>query len=120
MFDKTEIKGRNSAMNVGLYVPSWPPGLNANGIITYASHLVPALRRLGHEVFLFTDCQSSKYDPTVTDLRDFVPKRTLWSRLMWHMDPDTSLFNASSRTLANAVTYLTAKHNLDVFEIDEA
>ena len=41
-------------MKIALYVPSWPPGETANGIVTYASYVVPALRELGHEVFVLT------------------------------------------------------------------
>ena len=42
-------------MKIALFVPNWPPGLTPNGIVTYASQLVPALRRLpGHgETLLF-------------------------------------------------------------------
>ena len=108
-------------MKIGLYVPSWPPGSSANGIVTYASQLVPALRRLGHEVFLLTaHYAKSDYDPYVTDLRNFLPKRSLWNRLTWRIAPETTLFNTSSLAISNAVSYLTAKQGLDVFEIDEA
>jgi hypothetical protein len=41
-------------MKIALLVPSWPPGFASNGIVTYAAQLVPALRGLGHEVFVLT------------------------------------------------------------------
>ena len=35
-------------------MPEWPPSGMPNGIVSYASRLVPALRDLGHEVFVLT------------------------------------------------------------------
>ena len=48
-------------MKIAMYVAAWPAGREANGVVTYASHMVPALRRMGHEVFVPT-LQSN--DPT--------------------------------------------------------
>ena len=65
-------------MKIALLVPSWPPGFSANGIVTYASQLVPALRRLGHEVFVLTACKATgDDDPYTIDLRGFVSPPSL-------------------------------------------
>ena len=59
-------------MKIALHVGSWPTGLIANGIDTYASQLVPALRRLGHEVFVLTANKAADHrDPYTIDLRSF-------------------------------------------------
>ena len=47
----------------------WPPGASANGIVTYAAQIIPALRQLGHEVFVLTpNCTAKADDPYTIDL----------------------------------------------------
>jgi glycosyltransferase involved in cell wall biosynthesis len=108
-------------MKIAIYVPSWPPGSIANGIVTYASQLVPALRRLGHEVFVLTadeapDCK----DPYTVDVRNFSSRRNFWHSAMFRLAPATAAFNTASSAIATALGELHNKHELDVFEIEES
>ncbi len=100
-------------MKIGLYVPTWPPGSDANGIVTYAANAVPALRRLGHEVVVITPNLSSA-DPNAIDLRSYESRPPAWSRLASKISR-----KASYRSLVSAVKHLAATGRIEVIEIEE-
>jgi glycosyltransferase involved in cell wall biosynthesis len=108
-------------MKVALYVPSWPPGFIANGIVTYASQLVPALRRLGHEVFVLTPRkETNDIDPYTIDLQALASAPTLWDRAMFRVVPERASYKAASSIIASAIRSLVQRHQLDVLEIEES
>lgn len=108
-------------MKIAFYVGSWPPGENASGIITYASQLVPALRKLGHEVFMLTFHKNSEdLDPYTIDLRRFASKHTLWNRALHKLAPARATFKGVSTAITSALSDLIDTRGLDVFEIEEA
>jgi len=108
-------------MRIALYVPSWPPGFVANGIVTYASHLVPALRRLGHEVYVLAPKLPAGYsDPYVIDLGHYSPERRIWDRMVSKLAPESGLFKAASAAIALAIVDLVKRHKIEVFEIEES
>jgi len=108
-------------MRIALYAPSWPPGFVANGIVTYASHLVPALRRLGHEVFVLAPNLPAGYnDPYVIDLRHYSSGRGIWDRVVSKLAPESGLFKAASAAIARAIVDLAKRHKIEVFEIEES
>ena len=107
-------------MRIALYVHSWPPGSTANGVVTYASQLVPALRRLGHDVFVLTSHKSaSDGDPYTIDLQLFVSTPTIWARAI-NFARGTAGLDAGSSVIASAVRKAVATHGIDVFEIEES
>ena len=107
-------------MKIAFYVPSWPPGFTANGIVTYASQLVPALRQLGHEVFILTfHKEGNDCDPYTIDLQKFASSPSILKRVGLRLLPETIRFNAVSSIIASAVRELIEKHGLDVFEMEE-
>lgn len=105
-------------MKIAVVVPSWPPGSMASGIVTYASQLVPALRRLGHEVFVLTAGKMDSDSYTVS-LRDSAQNPTLWDRALFQLSPDFASYKAAVRPLIAAVKKLVADHQIDVFEMEE-
>src|SRR5438105_4434372 len=106
-------------MKIALYVAAWPPGENPSGTVTYASQLVPALRKLGHEVFMLTfQKDSQESNPHTIDLRRVV-NRTLWTRIMSRLAPTRASFKEMSTAIASALSELIDKHGLHVFEIEE-
>ena len=106
-------------MKIALYVPSWPPGRVSNGIVTYASHLVPALRQLGHEVFVLTYA-SGEVSPYTIDLKRFAPAPSFFDRAKFRLTPATAVFHMMSFAIAAAIRDLVAKHQIDVFEVEES
>jgi glycosyltransferase involved in cell wall biosynthesis len=106
-------------MKIGLLVPSWPPGSAANGIATYSSHLVPALRDLGHEVYLLA-FRVDEPDEYTTDLRSFDRSPSLLQRAVARLAPETALFNKVSSMVGRGIEDLAARHHLDVLEMEES
>lgn len=112
-------------MKIALAVPSWPPGAATNGIVSYAAYLVPALRKLGHDVYIFTGdstCDNSerKTDRRIVDITRHASNNTPWNRLLYKFSPATGVFNRASSTLAAAVRALVSAEHIDVFEIEES
>ena len=108
-------------MKIALFVSSWPPGADANGIVTYASQVVPALRRLGHEVFVLAAHKGADdNDPYTIDLRNFASKPNLWDRATFKFIPATAAFNAVSSAIVSAIGELVDEHELNIFEIEES
>src|ERR1700737_3130960 len=108
-------------MKIALYVPSWPPGSSPNGIVTYAAQIVPALRRLGHEVFVLTPNHTERIaDAYTIDLNAIHVPRSIWSWVKSRFFPKDPAFNAFVEKLQSAILTLTTRHNLDVMEIEES
>lgn len=108
-------------MKIALFVPSWPPGLLANGIVTYASQLVPALRQLGHEVYVLTPLRGKgDEDPQTIDLQPFFSKTGFWDRLMFKLSPDAHFFNRAAAAIISPLRELVKSGSLDVFEMEES
>jgi len=107
-------------MRVGLYVPSWPPGSVANGIVTYAAQMVPALRALGHEVFVLTHQLNGQADNYTIDLREYVGSQPVWRRVLAKMDPDLANFNTAAESLVSAIRHLVFEQKIEVLEIEES
>jgi glycosyltransferase involved in cell wall biosynthesis len=107
-------------MKIALCVPSsWPSAGASSGIMTYASRLVPALRRLGHEVFVLTPRKDDNDFYTI-DLRDFSSTPKLWNRAMFRLAPEHARFKAVSSAISSAVKELVNSNGLDIFEIEES
>jgi glycosyltransferase involved in cell wall biosynthesis len=107
-------------MKIAICVPSWPPGHSANGIVTYSSYIVPALRRLGHEVFVLTGNKMGDEDPYTIDVQHFAGTRSTWSRVMFRLSPGATAFKLASSALIRAVRDLVRKHRIDVLETEES
>lgn len=108
-------------MKIAIYVPSWPPGSSANGIVTYAAQLVPALRAQGHDVFVVTpNCTATPPDAYTIDLNQIPLTRSILSRVKSRFHPEQAFFDASAERLVSAIRELNTRHCLDVFEIEES
>ena len=114
-----------NCVKIALAVPSWPPDTAANGIVTYAAYLVPALRRLGHDVYVISanlkyDNSERELDRWSIDITRHASKETLWNRLVSKLSPATGAFNRASSTLAAAISALVRAERIDVLEIEES
>jgi glycosyltransferase involved in cell wall biosynthesis len=87
--------------------------------VTYASQLVPALRGLGHEVFVLTFHTNSTDNYTI-DLGRYLRKQSVLDRAMFKVTPKSRMFNRVSCTIAHAIRELVAQHKIEVFEIEES
>jgi glycosyltransferase involved in cell wall biosynthesis len=100
-------------MKIGLFVPSWPPGFDANGIVSYAANIVPALRRIGHEVFVLTP-NSAMRDPYTVELTR-PTNQAVWKRLRSRLSP-----RPKYESLVLAVRRLVEAEKIHVFEMEES
>jgi glycosyltransferase involved in cell wall biosynthesis len=107
-------------MKIALYSPSWPPGKTPNGIVTYASYMVPALRSLGHQVYILTHNAAASDDPFTLDLTKYERPRSVWLRLMFKLSPQRAQFVSIVNPLIDAVKDLSTNNKLEVLEIEES
>jgi glycosyltransferase involved in cell wall biosynthesis len=108
-------------MKIAIYVPSWPPGAFANGIVTYAAQIIPALRQLGHEVFVLTpNCTSKTIDPYTVDLNAIETQRSPLSRLASRLLNSSSRVDDFGKKLLSTISMLAERHSIDVLEIEES
>jgi glycosyltransferase involved in cell wall biosynthesis len=108
-------------MKIAFHVPFWPIGSVANGIVTYASQLVPALRKLGHDVFVLAAyTEPGHADPYTIDLRNYELAPTLFSRVMFRVAPEAANFQRISDTIVAAVRDLMVEQKFDVIEIEDS
>jgi glycosyltransferase involved in cell wall biosynthesis len=107
-------------MKIAIRVPSWPPGSVPNGIVTYASYLVPALRGLGHEVFVLARRKMTEDDdPHTIDLQRYASNLTLWQRAAYRFIPHFAQFRVPTARIISAVNELIIKHRIDVLEMED-
>lgn len=106
-------------MKIAMFVAAWPAGREANGIVTYASHMVPALRRMGHEVFVLTPQSNDPGDRYTIDLRRFNERPQFWRRALFRVSPASAHYSEESRRLARAIRYAVEEHGIEVIEIEE-
>lgn len=102
-------------MKIALYIPSWPPGFSPNGIVTYASHLVPALRSLGHEVFIVTGEYTADEESHTVSLARLYQTSSLLAKAAFRLAPNS----ARPSLISSAVRNLVSNAGIDVFEIEE-
>jgi glycosyltransferase involved in cell wall biosynthesis len=108
-------------MKIAIYVYSWPPGTAPTGIVTYTAQLVPALRRLGHEVYVLTsNLTTEPDDPYTIDLKRYMPESALWNRALSKLAGVPSTYRATSIAVASAIEQLVERHGVQVFEMEES
>jgi glycosyltransferase involved in cell wall biosynthesis len=108
-------------MKIAFYVPAWPPGRSANGIVTYAAQLVPALRRLGHEVYILSsNLIESHLDKYAIDLNKIDVRPSIFSRLVFRIYPDDFVFHSITTRIGIALQELKAKEGIDIFEMEDS
>ena len=109
-------------MRIAIYTPSWPPASAANGIATYSSYLVPALRTLGHTVYVLTQRMTDEEydDPYTVELRHFASIPSLWDRALHKIAPEAALFRTKTSSLVKAIEKLKKLRGIDVLEIEES
>jgi glycosyltransferase involved in cell wall biosynthesis len=107
-------------MKIALFVPSWPPGSVPNGIVTYASELVPALRRLGHDVYVLTPLASPDRDRWTIDLQPYLSRTTALTRIMFRLAQEAACFKWASAAIVEPLRELVQSGKIDVFEMEES
>ena len=81
--------------------------------------LVPALRELGHDVYVLAGETAVDNDPWAVDLRRYWKWRVR-ERVLYKFYPEAVNFNAASLTLASALRALRHANKIDVLEMEES
>jgi glycosyltransferase involved in cell wall biosynthesis len=114
---------REKKLKVVILTPAWPGGQMPNGIVTYAAHVVPALREKGVEVFVVAGVDGS----SVADPRVSVPKplqvpplRLALGRLQELFSRGASADHLNEMAIAGEVNRLVRDHGVDIVEMEES
>ncbi len=112
-----------AALRVALYAPAWPGGALPNGIVTYTSHIVPALRSLGVETWvlasLLTPENTDAHARSVSPLRDPLPARLL-ARARDRFAPGATAERRDALAIAREVQRLERERNIALVEMEES
>lgn len=107
-------------MRIGYYIPAWPPGAVANGIVTTLGYLGEALRELGHQVMFVTPYVADGREP---DDRVFVlppmTSRSFVDTLRFKVMPERAIFMKHSEAIAAAVDMLASEQGIEIFQMEE-
>lgn len=106
-------------MKIAVFSPHWPIGTGpANGIVTVLHHIVPALRRLGHEVYVISPTVPAQNDdPYLVPIQ---PRAlTLADKIQRRLKPFAFRYNHYRDAVLKALSDLHARVSLDIFENEE-
>jgi glycosyltransferase involved in cell wall biosynthesis len=114
---------RARPLKVAILTPAWPVGAIPNGIVTYAAHIVPALRAKGAEVYVVTSVDGSQgADPYVSvpgSSRGSLTVRAL-GRLHHAFSPGAPSERRDARSISRELLRLEREHGLDLIEMEES
>jgi glycosyltransferase involved in cell wall biosynthesis len=82
--------------------------------------MIPALRALGHDVFILARTSSDTDDPRLSLMETFRKPLPVWNRALFRIAPTTAVYHADARTLASAVADLVTRHGIEILEIEES
>jgi glycosyltransferase involved in cell wall biosynthesis len=83
--------------------------------------MIPALRSLGHDVFILArESRDPECDPRLSLIKTFQRPLPLWNRALFRIAPTNAIYHANGRILASAVKNLVTRHGIEILEIDES
>jgi glycosyltransferase involved in cell wall biosynthesis len=104
-------------MHVALLTPAWPPGVVANGIVTYVAAVRAELQRQGHRVSVFAP-DVHVPGPGVHRVRAGAAERVV-AELASRVQRRGGVF-AFGRTIATAMARVHERDPIDVIEMEES
>ncbi len=111
-------------MKIAVYVPAWPPGSVANGILTFYGNLLPELRLLGHEVYIITpQCATDRPESHVVipDMRTIRFRLNhLFARAVEYLSPGYDIYRTGATIIVSALRSLIRDVGIDVMEMEES
>ncbi|MFH1111382.1 MAG: glycosyltransferase family 4 protein [Planctomycetota bacterium] len=105
--------------------PAWPQGVSANGVVTYTTHLVEALRGMGHRPYVLAlRRESDSPEPFVLDAWAERGSRPLGRRLVdflgHRLAPRRWWPVSLAASLRSRVGFLAREAGVQIVEIEEA
>lgn len=107
-------------MNIVVVTPSWPQDGHPNGIVTYYTHLIPALIAMGHSVYIVTFRSSDQSDNV--QVIDYVPSffEKLWCRAMDFFSVGYSQYYLGAKSIVDAIGKIKSKVVIDVVQMEDS
>ncbi len=105
-------------MKIGLFTPSWPGHVDANGITTAVANLVDGIEALGHDAIILT----RRIDGNSQTIAIELPSPRAWSfyeRANFKFGRDIATIPVFKEQLLSAARKAAEIHSLDVFVIEE-
>lgn len=107
-------------MNIVVVTPSWPQDGNPNGIVTYYTHLVPAMIELGHEVHVITFRSSDVSENVhVIDYPLSVFEK-LVCKLVSFFDAGYRQYFINAKSIAYTLEKINAKSPIDIVQMEDS
>jgi glycosyltransferase involved in cell wall biosynthesis len=108
-------------MNIVVFSPTWPKQGDANGIVTYCSHLVFALKGMGHNVYVLAITIADDAEDFVypVSYKPLLPER-LWLKLRDYFSPGYSQYYLGAKAIVAGIDAIQKEHSIDIMEIEES
>jgi glycosyltransferase involved in cell wall biosynthesis len=111
-------------LSLAFYSPSWPPGNDSNGIVTYVGTIVAGLQAQGHVVSLISPSVARGTTAEgIYSLEEYHAKRTLPDRLLDRLTrlrgSDQLLARVACRTIAAATRRAVSERGVQLLEMEE-
>lgn len=107
-------------MNIVVVTPSWPQVANPNGIVTYYTNLVPALREQGHTVHVvtFEVYKEDSHTHLIDYKLSFVEKALC--KLREYVDPGYWQYYYGSRSICHKIQEIHEASSVDVVQMEDS
>lgn len=105
-------------MHVALFTPAWPPGIVANGIVTYVNVVRAELLARGHRVSLFSPALHAP-EPDAHAVNAGTVERVAGA-LAARLQPRRAPVYELGKTIASTIARVHAKDPIDIIEMEES
>jgi glycosyltransferase involved in cell wall biosynthesis len=110
-------------MNIVVFSPSWPKGVDANGIVTYCDNIVSSLKHNGHRVVILAANKGSKLaeaDCMYTD--GYRPRllEKLFSKIGDIFSPGFEQYYLGAKAILYGIREIEKTIKIDVLEMEES
>jgi glycosyltransferase involved in cell wall biosynthesis len=122
--ESSAAPGTREPLSLAFYCPSWPPGNDSNGIVTYVGTIVASLQAQRHVVSLISSyVAGGTTGEGIYRLDDYHANRTLPGRLLDRLTgfsgADQVLAGAACRAIAAATRRAVAERGVQLLEMEE-
>ena len=107
-------------MNIVIMTPCWPQTGLPNGIATYYASIVPALRNLGHNVFIMA-ANGDFSDERVYELT-YQPSLTtkIKTKILERFSPGHLIYYFGAQSIIHTLKKISLEHKIDVVQIEDS
>lgn len=107
-------------MNIVIMTPCWPQTGKPNGIATYYASIVPALRSLGHNVFIMT--ANGNFDDKYVYKLSFQPSiiEKINLNITEKFNNGYQTYYLGAKAIINTLKEIMKEHDIDIVQIEDS